>query len=101
MTEAIQLPSLEGAFKEEDTILITPPKLMVDVAELHESKKGVEIKSALLIVKEQMRLSGVRKATIREYIYTFNRLVDAMEIEYVDDIKLESIFGWLAILGDI
>lgn len=37
-------------------ILITPPKLMVDVAELHEAKKGVEIKSALLIVKGQMCL---------------------------------------------
>ncbi|MGE7916818.1 hypothetical protein [Lysinibacillus xylanilyticus] len=53
----------EGTFKEEDTILITPPKLMIDVAELHEGKKGVEINSALLIVNEQMRLSGVRKAT--------------------------------------
>lgn len=101
VTEAIQLPSFEGTFKEEDTILITPPKLMIDVAELHEGKKSVEINSALLIVKEQMRLSGVRKATISEYIYTFNRLVDAMKIEYVDDIKLESIFGWLASLGDI
>ncbi|MGE7687667.1 hypothetical protein ACQKMI_00490 [Lysinibacillus sp. NPDC097214] len=71
MAEAIQLPSFEGTFKEEDTILITPAKLMVDVAELHVGKKGVEINSALLIVKEQMRLSGVRKATISEYIYTF------------------------------
>lgn len=101
VTVAIQLPSFEGTFKEEDTILITPPKLMIDVAELHEGKKGVEINSALLIVKEQMRLSGVRKATISEYIYTFKRLVDAMKIEYVDDIKMESIFGWLASLGDI
>ncbi|KUF34895.1 MULTISPECIES: hypothetical protein [Lysinibacillus] len=98
VTEAIQLPSFEGTFKEKDTILITPPKLMIDVAELHEGKKGVEINNALLIVKEQMRLC-VRKATISEYIYTFKRLVDAMKIEYVDDIKLESIFGWLASLG--
>ncbi|MFJ7697657.1 hypothetical protein [Lysinibacillus fusiformis] len=60
MTEAIQLPSFDGTFKEEDTMLITPPKLMIDVAELHEAKKGVEINSALLIMKEQMRLSGVR-----------------------------------------
>jgi len=37
MTEAIQLPSFEGTFKEEDTILFTPPKLMIDVAELHEA----------------------------------------------------------------
>ncbi|MFI2130852.1 hypothetical protein [Lysinibacillus fusiformis] len=37
MTEAIQLPSFEGMFKEEDTILFTPPKLMIDVAELHEA----------------------------------------------------------------
>ena len=51
MTEAIQLPSFEGTFKEEDTILITPPKLMINVAELHEGKKGVEFYSALLIVK--------------------------------------------------
>jgi len=64
VTEVIQLPSFEGT----DTILITPPKLMIEVAELHEGKKGVEINSALLIVKEQMRLSGVRKATISEYI---------------------------------
>ena len=101
MTEAIQLPSFEGTFEEKDTILITPPKLMIDVAKLHEGKKDVENNSALLIVKEQMRLSDVRKATINEYIYTFKCLVDAMKIEYVDDIKLESIFGWLASLGDI
>ncbi|MGE7985343.1 hypothetical protein [Lysinibacillus fusiformis] len=60
MTEEIQLQSFESTFKEEDTILITLPKLMIDVAELHEAKKGVEINSSLLIMKEQMRLSGVR-----------------------------------------
>lgn len=101
VTKAIQLPNFEGEFKDEETLLIAPPKLMVDIADIHEGKIGVEIKSALLIVKEQMRLSGVRKATISEYFYTFNRLINAMEIEYVDEINLESIFGWLASLGDI
>jgi len=71
VTEAIQLPSFEGTFEEKDTILMAPPKLMIDVAKLHEGKKDVENNSALLIVKEQMRLSDVRKATINEYIYTF------------------------------
>ncbi len=101
ITKGIQLPNFEGSFQQEETILITPPKLTIDVTELNGGNKGIEIKSALIIVKEQMRLSGIRKATISEYIYTFNRLVDAMEIEYVDDIKLESIFGWLGSLGDI
>lgn len=56
VTKAIQLPNFEGAFKDEETLLIAPPKLMVDVAELHEGKKGIEIKSALLIVKNVMKI---------------------------------------------
>jgi len=48
-----------------------------------------------------MRLSGVRKATVKEYIYTFNRLVEAIEIEFLDEITLEVIFNWLSKLGDI
>lgn len=50
--EAIQLQRFEGTFKEEDTKLITPPKLMID--ELHEGKIGVEIKSALCYFKYRL-----------------------------------------------
>ena len=48
--EAIQLQRFGGTFKEDDTKLITPPTLMIDVAELHGGKIGVEIKSALCLL---------------------------------------------------
>jgi len=66
------------AFQQVDTELIAPPKILVDVTEVKEGKKGIKVANALLIV---MRLSGVRKGTVKEYIYTFNRLVEAMEMK--------------------
>ncbi|MFF2175510.1 tyrosine-type recombinase/integrase [Lysinibacillus sp. NPDC058147] len=98
---SIQLPNFNGAFQQDDTELIAPPKILVDVTEVKEGKKGIKVANALLIVKEQMRLSGVRKATVKEYIYTFNRLVEAMRIEFLYEITLEVIFNWLSKLGDI
>jgi len=85
------------AFQQVDTELIAPPKILVDVTEVKEGKKGIKVANALLIV---MRLSGVRKGTVKEYIYTFNRLVEAMEIEFLNEITLEMIFNWLSKLRD-
>ncbi|UZM98237.1 hypothetical protein OL548_26410 [Lysinibacillus sp. MHQ-1] len=53
ITGSIQLPNFNGAFQQDDTELIAPPKMIVDVTEV---KKGIKVVNALLIVKEQMRL---------------------------------------------
>ncbi len=53
ITGSIQLPNFNGAFQQDDTELIEPPKMIEDVTEV---KKGIKVVNALLIVKEQMRL---------------------------------------------
>ncbi|XKO53908.1 hypothetical protein ACI2WT_14005 [Lysinibacillus fusiformis] len=53
ITGSIQLPNFNGAFQQDDTELIAPSKMIVDVTEV---KKGIKVVNALLIVKEQMRL---------------------------------------------
>lgn len=49
-----------------------------------------------MIVKEQMRLSGVRKQTISEYDHIFTRMLKNMNIKYVDEISLETLFGFIS-----
>ncbi|MFJ8515480.1 hypothetical protein [Lysinibacillus xylanilyticus] len=63
--------------------------------------KRIYVANALIIVKDQMRLAGLRQRTIEEYIYTFNRLINDMKIEFLDEITLEVIFNWLGSLGEI
>jgi len=101
ITGSIQLPKFDGVFQQNDTKLIAPPKILVDVTEVNKGERSVKVANALLIVKEQMRLSGIRKVTIKEYVYTFNRLIEGMGIEYLDEITLEIIFNWLSQLGNI
>jgi len=44
---------------------------MIDVNSVHLKGNRIRTYSALIIVKEQMRLSGIRKQTIKEYDYNF------------------------------
>lgn len=77
------------------------PRVLVDATEIKTANNTILIDRALLIVKEQMKLSGLRKVTINEYVYTFNRLINEMDLKYLDEITLEVIFEWLSSLGDV
>lgn len=74
---------------------------MVDVNSVRLKGNRISAHSALMVVKEQMRLSGIRKRTIGEYDYIFNRMLKTMNVEYVDEISLETLFGFIASLGDV
>lgn len=78
VTNKIELKPLEDKQKEDIAPTIIAPKILVDATGIKTTNNTIPIDRALLIVKEQMRLSGIRKATIREYVYTFNSLVDHM-----------------------
>lgn len=101
VTESIKLNGIEKERKEEFNSVIVTPRILVEPTELKSANGNILIDKALLIVKEQMRLSGIRAVTIREYIYTFNRLVNDMELRYLNEITLEVVFEWLSSLGDV
>ncbi|WP_341299614.1 hypothetical protein MHB44_13730 [Lysinibacillus sp. FSL H8-0500] len=86
---------------EHDEPLIIAPSIVVDVNSVRLKGNRISAHSALMVVKEQMRLSGIRKRTIGEYDYIFNRMLKTMNVEYVDEISLETLFGFIASLGDV
>lgn len=58
-----------------DEPLIIAPSIGVDVYSVRIKGNCISAHSALMIVKEQMRLSGIRKRTISEYDYIFTRML--------------------------
>lgn len=75
---------------------IIAPKLALNPSQVKTSNNRIEVLSALLIVKEQMRLSGIRKVTIKEYDYNFRQLIKHTEVEYVDELNVEKLYEWLS-----
>jgi len=86
---------------ENNEPLITAPTIMIDVNSVRIKGNRISAYSALIIVKEQMRLSGIRKQTIKEYDYNFRRLLTKMNVEYLDEITAETLFGFISSLGDV
>ena len=86
---------------ERNEPLIKAPKLMVDVDSVRLIGNRISANTAFIIVKEQMRLSGIRQQTLKEYDYIFRRFLTNMNIDYLDEITAESIFGFIASLGDV
>lgn len=95
----IKLSSPNKAEKESQVIDI--PRILVDATDIKTDNDKIVISKALLIVKEQLKISGIRKVTIQEYIYTMSRYIKEMELTYLDEITLDSIFEWLSKLGDV
>ncbi|MGE7928209.1 hypothetical protein [Lysinibacillus xylanilyticus] len=56
----IELKPLEDKQKEDIAPTIIAPKILVDATEIETTNNTIPIDRALLIVKEQMRLSGIR-----------------------------------------
>ncbi|WP_242057230.1 tyrosine-type recombinase/integrase [Pseudalkalibacillus hwajinpoensis] len=59
----------------------------------------ITIKDALTNVFQQMRVSGNRERTIESYNYIFKQFVDMTQIQYVEDITLDSIYSYLDALN--
>ncbi|AVK84530.1 hypothetical protein C3943_13585 [Lysinibacillus sp. B2A1] len=89
------------AKNEHDEPFIIAPSIVVDVNSVRLKGNRISAYSALMIVKEQMRLWGIRKRTISEYDYIFTRMLKNMNIEYVDEISLETLFGFITSLGNV
>lgn len=96
----IQLSSARKDLKESIPI-INNPKILVDATEIKVNNNKIPISKAILIVKEQMKVSGIRTVTMQEYIYVMNRFTREMELVYLNEITLDKVFEWLSKLGDV
>jgi len=63
---SIELKTINPKY-ENNELLITASTMMMDVNSVRLKGNRISAYSALIIVKEQMRLSGIRKQTIKEY----------------------------------
>lgn len=80
--------------------IMPKPKIFVEATEIKKDNK-ILISKAVLIVKEQMRISGLRSVTLQEYIYVINRFTKELELKYLDEITLDALYEWLSKLGDV
>lgn len=101
--DSIQLnpPTIEIERKEESTIIQGNPKILVDATEIKMNNGKISIENALLIVKEQMKISGIRQVTSHEYIYIMKRFAKEMDLVYLDEITMGVLFEWLSKLGNV
>lgn len=72
-------------------------KPQIDVTDTPRSNK-ILLSNALRIIEQQMITVGMRKSSIREYIYTMNRFINDMNLVYVGDIKKDVVLQWLSTL---
>lgn len=77
------------------------PAIMLDVSLFNTGNNRINARTAFLICKEQMRLSNIRPQTIKEYEYNYNRFIETMQIDYLDEINLEVLYRFLDSLGDV
>ena len=63
-----------------------------------ENKEGLLIVDALEIVFQQMRVAGNRQRTIESYHYIFKQFVEYNELEFVEDIAIDTIYNYLSSL---
>ncbi|EKU42067.1 site-specific tyrosine recombinase XerD [Lysinibacillus fusiformis ZB2] len=72
---------------------------MIQVEEVQQQKvKGKPIVEALETIFNQMRVAGNRPRTIESYTYIFNQFVEVNNIEYVEEINIDSIYNYLGSL---
>jgi len=86
--------------QKEETLVIGTPQILVEPTQIKRNGK-IPISNALLIIQEQLKITGIRKVTAYEFIHTIKRFTNDMELEFVEDITLEVLLEWLSKLGDI
>lgn len=96
----IQL-SAPKEIEKKSVVTMKNPRILVDATEIKMNNGKIPISKAILIVKEQMKISGLRAVTTQEYIYVMSRFTKEMELFYLDEITLDTLFGWLSKLGDV
>lgn len=68
----------------------------ISLAYINDKKSdAITIKNALTTVFQQMRVAGNRERTIESYQYIFNQFVDIIQLKYVKDITVKSIYDYL------
>lgn len=61
-------------------------------------RSGITIPHALETIYQQMQIAGNRIRTIESYDYIFNQFVQFNQLEYVEDITVDSIYEYLGSL---
>lgn len=80
--DAIQLNQPAIKSQQQEKMTIGNPKIFVEATELKANNGKVSIEKALVIVKEKMKISGIRPVTSQEYIYIMKRFADEMDLVY-------------------
>ena len=96
---AIQLNPVKS--KEDEPMIMDNPHILIDATDIKRDNGKILISHAMLIVKEQLRVTGIRKVTREEYIYTMYHFVNDMELVYVNEITVKVLLEWLSKLGDV
>ncbi|SKB01312.1 tyrosine-type recombinase/integrase [Sporosarcina newyorkensis] len=81
-----------GVFAVSGDVVVLPSK------NNEKKRESLTISSALETVFQQMRISGNRQRTIESYQYIFEQFVTVNNLQYVEDITVESIYHYLDIL---
>ncbi|TDY03602.1 UNVERIFIED_CONTAM: site-specific recombinase XerD [Lysinibacillus xylanilyticus] len=72
---------------------------MIQAEEVQQQKvTSKPIAEALETIFNQMRVAGNRPRTIESYSYIFNQFVEMNNIEYVEEINIDSIYNYLGSL---
>lgn len=50
------------------------------------------VEKALSFVHQQMKLNGYRERTLNDYHFIFNNFAEAVEIRYLEDINVNTIY---------
>lgn len=98
VTESIQLDSISKFSNQKNQ---TIPKIPLVTGSENITNFRMPVDKGLLIVMEQMRLSGIRYPTRKEYTYIFNRFIRNTRIEFLDEINLDVIFEFISSLGEV
>lgn len=61
-------------------------------------RNDITIQQALDIVYQQMKVAGNRERTISSYDYIFQEFIKYTDLEYVEDINIDSIYSYLNLL---
>ena len=66
-----------------------------------KSIRNISVHYAMEILTQQMKLSGLRKRTINDYNYQFNRFAEKVNIEYIHEITTEKIYEYLSMMSGV
>lgn len=73
-------------------ILTAPMNIMKERVPLHSSKR---IKLALEIIVQQMKVTGYRKRTLKDYETIITNFIKQMQVAYLSEITTDLIYVWL------